>query len=129
MGAPYHWTLRARIEGRAAHAGVEPEEGVSAIQIAAAAVATMPLGRIASQVVSSTVMSGRTAPDSTTERTPSKMAAIPALSSADRMVRWAAGGDGLFRHLRCLGGGNRVRYGQPHRASAGHGGGPRSVAQ
>ena len=39
MGAPYHWTLRARIEGRAAHAGVEPEEGVSAIQIAAAAVA------------------------------------------------------------------------------------------
>lgn len=46
MGAPYHWTLRVRIEGRAAHAGVEPEEGVSAIQIAAAAVATMPLGRI-----------------------------------------------------------------------------------
>lgn len=46
MGAPYHWTLRARIEGRAAHAGVEPEEGVSAIQIAAAAVAGMPLGRI-----------------------------------------------------------------------------------
>ena len=46
MGAPYHWTLRARIEGRAAHAGVEPEEGVSAIQIAAAAVVAMPLGRI-----------------------------------------------------------------------------------
>lgn len=46
MGAPYHWTLRVRIEGRAAHAGVEPEEGVSAIQIAAAAVAAMPLGRI-----------------------------------------------------------------------------------
>ena len=46
MGAPYHWTLRARIEGRAAHAGVEPEAGVSAIQIAAAAVAAMSLGRI-----------------------------------------------------------------------------------
>lgn len=46
MGAPYHWTLRARIKGRAAHAGVEPEAGVSAIQIAAAAVAAMPLGRI-----------------------------------------------------------------------------------
>ncbi len=46
MGAPYHWTLRARIKGRAAHAGVEPEEGVSAIQIASAAVAAMPLGRI-----------------------------------------------------------------------------------
>ena len=46
MGAPYHWTLRARIEGRAAHAGVEPEEGVSAIQVASAAVAAMALGRI-----------------------------------------------------------------------------------
>ncbi|MEC4271664.1 M20/M25/M40 family metallo-hydrolase [Adlercreutzia sp. R25] len=46
MGAPYHWTLRARIHGRAAHAGVEPECGVSAIQIASAAVAAMPLGRI-----------------------------------------------------------------------------------
>ena len=46
MGAPYHWTMRARIEGRAAHAGVEPEAGVSAIQIAAAAVAAMSLGRI-----------------------------------------------------------------------------------
>lgn len=46
MGAPYHWTLRAHIAGRAAHAGVEPEAGVSAIQIAAAAVAAMPLGRI-----------------------------------------------------------------------------------
>lgn len=44
LGAPYHWTLEARISGRAAHAGVEPEEGVSAIQIAAAAVAAMPSG-------------------------------------------------------------------------------------
>lgn len=46
MGAPYHWTLRARIEGRAAHAGVEPEEGVSAIGAAAMALVAMPLGRI-----------------------------------------------------------------------------------
>lgn len=45
-GAPYHFTLRAAISGRAAHAGVEPECGVSAIQIASAAVAAMPLGRI-----------------------------------------------------------------------------------
>ena len=46
MGAPYHLTLRALVVGRAAHAGVEPEEGVSAIHVAAAAVAAMPLGRI-----------------------------------------------------------------------------------
>ena len=39
-----------------------------------------------SQVVSSTVMSGRGAPDSNIERSPSKMAAMPALSSAERIV-------------------------------------------
>ena len=37
---------RARFSGRAAHAGVEPEKGASAIAMAAAAVAAMPLGRI-----------------------------------------------------------------------------------
>lgn len=45
-GAPCHWTLNASFSGRAAHAGVCPEEGVSAIAMAAAAVAAMPLGRI-----------------------------------------------------------------------------------
>ncbi|WP_172134979.1 M20/M25/M40 family metallo-hydrolase [Adlercreutzia sp. ZJ473] len=46
VGAPFHYTLRARFTGRAAHAGVEPEAGASAIQMAAHAVASMPLGRI-----------------------------------------------------------------------------------
>ena len=45
-GAPCHWTMRARFHGRAAHAGVEPEAGVSAIALAADAVAAMPLGRL-----------------------------------------------------------------------------------
>lgn len=45
-GAPCHWTLRAAFEGRAAHAGVAPETGVSAILMAAAALEAMPLGRI-----------------------------------------------------------------------------------
>ena len=44
--APFHYLLNARIEGRAAHAGVAPEEGISAIQIVAHAIASMPLGRI-----------------------------------------------------------------------------------
>lgn len=44
--APCHYTLRARVTGRAAHAGVEPEAGVPAIRIAAEAVAAMPLGRL-----------------------------------------------------------------------------------
>lgn len=45
-GAPCHWTMRACFHGRAAHAGVEPEAGVSAIALAADAVAAMPLGRL-----------------------------------------------------------------------------------
>lgn len=44
--APAQNTIRARITGRAAHAGVEPERGVSALQIACRAVNRMPLGRI-----------------------------------------------------------------------------------
>lgn len=45
-GAPCHWTLNATFAGRAAHAGVCPEEGISAIAMAAAAIAAMPLGRL-----------------------------------------------------------------------------------
>ena len=45
-GAPCHWSLNATFSGRAAHAGVCPEEGVSAIAMAAAAVSSMPLGRL-----------------------------------------------------------------------------------
>ncbi|MEW6201785.1 MAG: M20/M25/M40 family metallo-hydrolase [bacterium] len=44
--SPTHDTLKAEIRGRAAHAGIEPEKGISAIQVAAAAVAAMRLGRI-----------------------------------------------------------------------------------
>ncbi|MBU5405892.1 M20/M25/M40 family metallo-hydrolase [Paraeggerthella hongkongensis] len=46
LGAPCHYTLRAAFSGRAAHAGVEPEAGVSAIQMAAEAVSAMRLGRL-----------------------------------------------------------------------------------
>ena len=45
-GAPCHWTLEAVFAGRASHAGVVPEAGISAIQMAAAAIGAMPLGRI-----------------------------------------------------------------------------------
>lgn len=44
--APTHYTFTAMFRGRAAHAGVEPERGVSAIQMAADAVGRMRLGRI-----------------------------------------------------------------------------------
>ena len=44
--SPSHDTLTARITGRAAHAGMEPEKGKNAIWIAARAIARMKLGRI-----------------------------------------------------------------------------------
>ncbi len=46
IAAPYqdkHW---AAITGRAAHAGSEPEKGISAVQVAASAIVSMRLGRI-----------------------------------------------------------------------------------
>jgi tripeptide aminopeptidase len=46
LGAPSAVQLEARFRGRAAHAGIAPEEGRSAIRAAALALAEMPLGRI-----------------------------------------------------------------------------------
>lgn len=47
--APAENDIKAIIHGRAAHAGVEPEKGADAIRMAAAAIASMPLGRIDSE--------------------------------------------------------------------------------
>lgn len=44
--APTHYTFTARFEGRAAHAGVAPEQGVSAIGMASRAIARLPIGRV-----------------------------------------------------------------------------------
>lgn len=44
--APGSKLVKATFRGRAAHAGIEPEKGINAIQMAAAAVAAMRLGRI-----------------------------------------------------------------------------------
>lgn len=44
--APYQAKLWTTIEGRTAHAGVAPEKGVSAINIASKSIANMKLGRI-----------------------------------------------------------------------------------
>ena len=46
VGAPCHYEFTATFHGRASHAGAAPEAGVSAIRMAADAVANMPLGRI-----------------------------------------------------------------------------------
>jgi tripeptide aminopeptidase len=46
LGAPWSQSLEARFHGRAAHAGMFPEEGRSAIQAAAKAIADLRLGRV-----------------------------------------------------------------------------------
>jgi len=46
VGAPTHYTFVAVFEGRAAHAGVAPEEGSSALLMASHAVVDMELGRL-----------------------------------------------------------------------------------
>jgi tripeptide aminopeptidase len=49
VASPCHFRLDVEFRGTAAHAGVRPEEGSSAILAAARAVADMPLGRIDAQ--------------------------------------------------------------------------------
>jgi tripeptide aminopeptidase len=46
LAAPTQRTLRFRFIGRAAHSGIAPEQGRSAVVAAARAIADMPLGRI-----------------------------------------------------------------------------------
>lgn len=46
IGGPSHVSLDIEIVGKTAHAGMEPEKGISAIRVAAKAIAAMPEGRI-----------------------------------------------------------------------------------
>lgn len=44
--APFHNAIEITITGKAAHAGISPEKGISAIQVASQAISKMKLGRI-----------------------------------------------------------------------------------
>jgi len=46
VAAPSHITYEMRIIGKAAHAGIEPEKGISAIKVAAEVISAVPNGRI-----------------------------------------------------------------------------------
>jgi tripeptide aminopeptidase len=46
LGSPTHFRIEASLRGAAAHAGIRPETGRSAIIAAARAIASMPLGRL-----------------------------------------------------------------------------------
>jgi tripeptide aminopeptidase len=46
VSAPTQYTFSAKIKGKAAHAGIEPEKGINAILVASKAIAAMKLGQI-----------------------------------------------------------------------------------
>jgi len=46
IGGPTYFAIDVEVTGRSAHAGMEPEKGINAIQAAARAIAALPLGRI-----------------------------------------------------------------------------------
>ncbi len=46
IGGPTHISFDITVIGKASHAGMEPEKGISAIRVAAMAIAAMPEGRI-----------------------------------------------------------------------------------
>jgi len=46
IGGPSYYTIDVKIKGRGAHAGMEPEKGINAIQAAAFAIAKLRLGRL-----------------------------------------------------------------------------------
>ena len=69
VAAPTHMGIYAEIRGRAAHAGQQPELGVSAIAAAARAVTAMPQGRLDSETTANVgTISGGTASNVVPER-------------------------------------------------------------
>jgi len=64
LGAPFQRALDVRFRGRAAHAGMVPEEGRSAIEGAARAIADFRLGRLDEETTASVgLIQGGTAPN------------------------------------------------------------------
>ncbi|MBX5474728.1 MAG: M20/M25/M40 family metallo-hydrolase, partial [Thermoleophilia bacterium] len=62
LGAPWSRSLEVRFHGRASHSGMFPEEGRSAIQAAARAIADLRLGRLDDETTANVgVISGGTA--------------------------------------------------------------------
>jgi len=62
VAAPTHVTYEMRITGRPAHAGIEPEKGISAIRAAAEIISSVPDGRIDNRTTANIgIISGGTA--------------------------------------------------------------------
>jgi len=46
LKAPYHMTYRVKVKGKPAHAGMEPEKGISAVRVLSEMISAIPHGRI-----------------------------------------------------------------------------------
>jgi len=69
VSAPSQDSLRAVVHGKAAHAGVNPEEGINAIVVASEAITRMPLGRIDEETTANVgLINGGTAPNIVPDR-------------------------------------------------------------
>lgn len=49
IGGPSYFSIDVTVTGKGAHAGIEPEKGINAIQAASKAIAKLPLGRLDSE--------------------------------------------------------------------------------
>jgi len=69
VSSPTHMMITAEIRGKAAHAGLYPEQGVNAIVAAAAAITAMPQGRLDEQTTANVgTVFGGTAPNVVADR-------------------------------------------------------------
>jgi tripeptide aminopeptidase len=96
VGAPGYDAFTARIRGRAAHAGVEPERGVSAIAVAARAIDALPWGRLD---VVTTANVGTISGGSVRNAVPERLEAIGEVRSLDP-ERLAARGQAIRESFR-----------------------------
>jgi tripeptide aminopeptidase len=69
VASPTHMRLRATVRGRAAHAGLHPEQGVNAITAAARGITALPQGRLDAETTANIgLISGGTASNVVAER-------------------------------------------------------------
>ncbi len=99
LRAQGRYDIEVVIKGRAAHAGIDPERGVSAIQIAARAISGMRLGKIDSETTANIgIINGGSATNIICDRLDLKgevrsMAGIPALNLAIGMDKMHTTGE------------------------------------
>ncbi len=67
--APYHNVMEVELVGKSAHAGIEPERGISAIAMAAQVISKLPLGRVDEETTANIgIIQGGSATNIITER-------------------------------------------------------------